>query len=800
MESQATQIGELAREQSFESLLKGDKDEALDILDEGLQKLGRLPRQESLPQMIKIMGDMGQLGDAQAFLDGRILLGEVSKRQIDDPLEDPQLRFQRNLDHANETLELACCIQDWDVAKEIYRKEAGLIPFFLEVDIDKPLAIFDKLREMLYMGRILEDEPMSTGIPSKMLALQCYHWGCFLSNVFHKHFNRPASLVTILDHDFCSALFISAARLCCEFAEMDVQLTKRPKDHKEIKPLLDCTDWNMQALVFLEKGKARSLLDSIVQHKVSETSESTLMERANTFARAVNAMTVQLSISKEPDLDSSTSTPSSSPMPTPPMSPPNPRFSKRFLSSISSNSLERIRRWQRAILAVGGIGDNPIPTKIESKDIQKILLHLPSDTAIVEFGIDSTVKGSLVAIAMTRNTATNNDIVAKWQHLDRSALTELKRSITVLRWYMHYQSHEEEEKKKEILELLRREGLVDDEDDMKRKHQLARQELSKLLEPFRDILANKSNLIVVPSNNLSHIPWSMIPFGDGLLVDFHSVSMIPSLCIWNRLRLKHGPPQESPKVLIVTNSPFETPNGRIRKDGIQYSRVEALHLARLHHETPCLADELDSDDFFRLIQQSRIVHISAHGDFDTEFPLKSKIHLGSESLSVMDFRELHLQASLVVFSTCLSGLSRTSDSGSSFSFAHALLGSGAKAFIGTLWPVNDVATCIFMILFYEKLRQGLSPVEAMRGTKLMLRVFAKKDLDSCIKTLEKLLEYPDSNNFVYNLSWRLKEDLPKKNPAMFRHEQYWAPFVLTGYGNSPTYKVDFDTLFVIEDL
>jgi CHAT domain-containing protein len=210
----------------------------------------------------------------------------------------------------------------------------------------------------------------------------------------------------------------------------------------------------------------------------------------------------------------------------------------------------------------------------------------------------------------------------------------------------------------------------------------------------------------------------------------------------------------------------------------------------LHNEWPILADELKKDQFNLLAQDSSILHLSAHGDFDHDFPLNSKIHLLDEPLTVNDFKNFQLRASLVIFSACLSGLSSASDSGSSFSFAHALLSSGARAFIGTLWPVNDVATLLIMMLFYERLREGQSPASSLRGAKLAMRKLTEEDLVQLVKKLDKLGQKKDrTSEFVIKLPyWRSQLQPPKRKFEKFRQEQYWAPFVLTGHGHHPIYQ------------
>jgi CHAT domain-containing protein len=320
-----------------------------------------------------------------------------------------------------------------------------------------------------------------------------------------------------------------------------------------------------------------------------------------------------------------------------------------------------------------------------------------------------------------------------------------------------------------------------------------------LLRPIKQYLENKKNLVFIPSGELAHVPWGMLPPKDPL-IHTHTVTVIPSLSIWHRLYSRSENVQQlqdEPTISVVSNSPRRR-KGELRD--IPFSRIEALHIARLHDQVPILADRESVATFENHARSTQILHLCAHSNFNYESPMRSKIYLFKGSLTLKKLNDLNLGAELVVFSSCLSGLSRVLNSGGAFSFAHTLLGSGARAFMGTLWPVDDSATLVLMMLFYEKLRTGASPAESLRQAQEKMRNFTRDDL---VRVTDRLfdLDHDDFGNrngestqkYVINLRYWLQDCLLAKDYLQFREPRCWAAFVLTGYGDRPIYKdVDLD--------
>jgi CHAT domain-containing protein len=126
----------------------------------------------------------------------------------------------------------------------------------------------------------------------------------------------------------------------------------------------------------------------------------------------------------------------------------------------------------------------------------------------------------------------------------------------------------------------------------------------------------------------------------------------------------------------------------------------------------------------------------------------------------------------------------------------AFMAVGAAAVVGTLWPVDDLATALLTVRFYElHITQELSPATALRRAQLWLRDATRAELAAYI---EGRLDTDDARQVVLALA-RSAETAPlldaAKEPAHdvpeaensrqgserpFAHPLYWGAFVLTG--------------------
>jgi tetratricopeptide (TPR) repeat protein len=238
------------------------------------------------------------------------------------------------------------------------------------------------------------------------------------------------------------------------------------------------------------------------------------------------------------------------------------------------------------------------------------------------------------------------------------------------------------------------------------------------------------------------------------------------------------------------------------------TRWEVEALARLVSPTTTLlgarAGEAQLDELARSgkLVAFPLIHLATHGEVNLGRPELSALILAQDRLpdplafatrghkardgrlTVETIRTTwKLDADLVVLSACQTGLGRDTAEGL-LGFAHALLGRGARSVVLSRWKVDDTATALLMVRFYENLlgkRGGLAKplgrAAALAEAKAWLRALPRKELEPLAARLA-----------VGTLRGTQKEALPVKAKAPplpsgdrpFGHPYYWAAFVLVG--------------------
>jgi CHAT domain-containing protein len=156
-------------------------------------------------------------------------------------------------------------------------------------------------------------------------------------------------------------------------------------------------------------------------------------------------------------------------------------------------------------------------------------------------------------------------------------------------------------------------------------------------------------------------------------------------------------------------------------------------------------------------------------------------------LSVREIqRGWELKAELVTLSACETALGRTAGGEGFVGFTQALLISGTRSLVLSLWKVDDQATALLMARFYQDLlgrRPGLSrplpKAEALREAKEWLRDLTADELGRELAALDR----GAPRKLVKGTGGAAKEASAAPRPGGVRpyaHPYYWAAFVLVG--------------------
>jgi len=150
------------------------------------------------------------------------------------------------------------------------------------------------------------------------------------------------------------------------------------------------------------------------------------------------------------------------------------------------------------------------------------------------------------------------------------------------------------------------------------------------------------------------------------------------------------------------------------------------------------------------LQNFRIIHFATHGFVNSEKPDLSGILLAQDStggqdgiLYASEIFNLKLNADLTVLSACETGLGKIRKGEGLIGLTRSLMFAGSKNVLVSLWPVDDSATALEMIGFYNKL------VNIDNN---------KSEFKDCLRYAKlKLLE-----------------------SRKYAHPYYWSPFILVG--------------------
>ncbi|KAF1829671.1 hypothetical protein BDW02DRAFT_509344 [Decorospora gaudefroyi] len=312
--------------------------------------------------------------------------------------------------------------------------------------------------------------------------------------------------------------------------------------------------------------------------------------------------------------------------------------------------------------------------------------------------------------------------------------------------------------------------------------QISTEIASLLLVPCAQIIRKKSHLIFVRPAAMDGFPFSALQWNGHPLHFTHAVSETPSLAVLRNLiqtATKRSVPKN--KISVIANPHLHNNRGKLAT----MVGVGALSLAACYATQACNSLYLSDEAFTTKFQESQIVHIGTHGEVSSESPWQSWISL-KENFKVMDIAKLHSQASLVVFEACVSGLGRVTTGNDVTGFSHAILQSGASAYIGSLWEVDSLSSLALMYLFYKQLRtqqDHCSVAECWRRAQVSLYHSNTSSFRELLQEIRASFSQDEAIAFEHpHADDDLSDAIDDLEDEDFRHPFYWAAFTIVGYG------------------
>jgi CHAT domain-containing protein/tetratricopeptide (TPR) repeat protein len=356
---------------------------------------------------------------------------------------------------------------------------------------------------------------------------------------------------------------------------------------------------------------------------------------------------------------------------------------------------------------------------------------------------------------------------------------------------------------------------VEDKDSWKEELVRMLTEIAKMLN-LNDLilwhLEGISEVIIVPHLALHQIPFAALPIGDNrYLGDKFLIRYAPSCQVLEFC-------QQRPSLGSNLNcGTIEDATGDLPCASFEGEQLAVLYSIPDDRRLKG-SRQATVSNYRELAQTVQILHSSHHAQSRFDNPLESTLILGDGCITLGQLMTPGWrlpQLSDVFLSCCETGLGLTEITGDILTFSTAFLSAGARSVIGTLWAVDDLATALFSIFYYQEWQQGKNRPEAVRQAQVKLRELTGNTLAASYKLqLTELLKqklketdalrkrsqaerkvcssgssdyrqweeeykkYDKIGKQIYRYLKKLDEYCQESKP--FSHPFYWAAFTCTG--------------------
>jgi hypothetical protein len=218
------------------------------------------------------------------------------------------------------------------------------------------------------------------------------------------------------------------------------------------------------------------------------------------------------------------------------------------------------------------------------------------------------------------------------------------------------------------------------------------------------------DLVVVPTEPLHALPWSVLPSCRG-----RAVSVAPSASLWQAADSRPAPAAGR---TVLAAGP-----------GLVHAELEVKELAELHPgATVFTGEQARVSDVLTAMAGAQLVHLAAHGRFRADNPQFSALELADGPLTGHDVERLPQAPVCAVLSSCETGTTAVLAGGELLGLAASLLSIGVRTVVAPLLQVPDSETAPLMVELHRGLRAG-RPVSASLAAAVQ-RAVAGSDADA----------------------------------------------------------------------
>ena len=263
---------------------------------------------------------------------------------------------------------------------------------------------------------------------------------------------------------------------------------------------------------------------------------------------------------------------------------------------------------------------------------------------------------------------------------------------------------------------------------------------SVLIDPIRDKIKDKKEIIIIPDDVLGlisfeslivHLPSSEISGYDKLdyLINDYCIRYSYSASLLLR---KSKKPVKTTKILAMAPSysedyvlPITRQGFGLRLAPLDYAKNEVENIQKYYSCKILEGNNATEKNFKKIAKDFNILHFSMHTIINNLEPMASKLvfSLNNDTvddgfLNTYEIYNLPINADLAVLSSCETGGGKLSSGEGILSLARGFIYSGVSSIVMTLWEIDDISSADIMSGFYKRLKEGEKIDEALRNSKL----------------------------------------------------------------------------------
>ncbi|AFZ11640.1 Tetratricopeptide TPR_1 repeat-containing protein [Crinalium epipsammum PCC 9333] len=250
-------------------------------------------------------------------------------------------------------------------------------------------------------------------------------------------------------------------------------------------------------------------------------------------------------------------------------------------------------------------------------------------------------------------------------------------------------------------------------------------EFLKLNNLIAQHLKSIEELIIIPHIGLHQIPFSALPIAENqYLGDKFLIRYVPSCQI---LEFCHN--------RSTSGSYLDYGIVEDATEDLPYASWEGEQLATLYDIPNHLHlkgnQQASVSNYRNLLQKVQVIHSSHHAQSRLDNPLESALILadGCITLSQLLTPSWRIpQLEEVFLSCCETGLGVAEITDDILTLSTGFLCVGARSVISTLWAVDDLATALFSLFYYQYRHQGNHRLESIKKAQFELRTITGETL------------------------------------------------------------------------